>query len=54
MQDIQGALYLLQAVENTGKKDLNAEKNEHEALEIIHTVAGCVTDLSYQLQTFKF
>lgn len=36
------------------------EKVTHEALEIIHTVAGCaynnlisMTDLSYQPQTFK-
>lgn len=44
MQNIQVGLYLLQAAENAGK-GLNAEgKKEHEALEIIHTVAGlCLT-----------
>lgn len=60
MRDIQGAQYLLQAVDKQGK-DLYAEKKRTcEALEIIHTVAGCAYNkpvsmigLSYQLQTFN-
>lgn len=57
MQDIQGALYLLQAVKNQGK-DLNAENCE--ALKIICTVAGCASKklirmigITHQLQNFK-